>query len=135
MFQRLPTKRHDHMGFSLPELMIAIVIISILSAIVYPTYSQHMYEVRRSDAWAALTLATVNQERWFSVNHVYTDVIDNIGGSDSPQKFYTISVEADGTSYVMTARPNSDNVQGNDTACAELTLDSLGTQSPPQCWK
>ena len=84
-----PVRNSNDKGFSLPELIIVVAIIGLLAGIVYPTYSQYMYEVRRSDAWAALTAAAAAQERWYSINHTYTDSMDNLGGSGSPEGYYT----------------------------------------------
>lgn len=127
-------KAHES-GFSLPELVIVVAIIGILAGIVYPSYSQHMHEVRRSDAWAALTAAAAAQERWYSINHNYTDTIDKLGGSSSPEGYYSISVEADGSSFTLTATALANDVQGTDSGCTRLTLNHLGAETPEACWK
>ncbi len=122
-------------GFSLPELIIVVAIIGILAGIVYPSYSQYMYEVRRSDAWSGLTAAAAAQERWYSINHTYTDSIDNLGGSGSPEGYYSISVEADGSAFTLTATAITTEVQASDSGCTALTLDHFGIQAPESCWK
>ena len=122
-------------GFSLVELMIVVLIIGILAGIVYPSYSQYLYETRRSDAWAALSAAAAAQERWYSINYSYTDDISNLGGSSSPEGFYTISVVADGTSFTLTATAVNSGVQVADSGCTVLTLDQFAIQSPTACWQ
>ena len=122
-------------GFSLVELMIVVLIIGILAGIVYPSYSQYLYETRRSDAWAALSAAAAAQERWYSINYSYTDNISNLGGSNSPEGFYTISVGADGTSFILTATAVDSGVQAGDSGCTVLTLDQFAIQSPAACWQ
>ena len=121
-------------GFSLLELMIVMAIIGILAGIVYPSYSQYLYETRRSDAWAALSATAAAQERWHSVNFSYTDNISNLGGSDSPEGYYTISVVVDGTSYTLTATAVSSDVQAADSGCTVMTLDHFASRGPPACW-
>ncbi len=131
----VPVTKNREQGFSLPELIIVVAIIGILAGIVYPTYSQYMYEVRRSDAWSALTAAAAAQERWYSINHAYTSTISNLGSNRSPDGYYTISVEADTASYTLTATALTSGVQTSDSGCATITLDHFGIQSPGQCWK
>lgn len=121
-------------GFSLIELIITVAIIGILAGTVYPSYSQYMYEVRRSDALTALTAAAAMQERWYSINHAYKDSVSNLGGSSSPEGYYTISVVADSTSFTLTATAQSSGVQAGDSGCTVLTVDHFGVQSPPSCW-
>ena len=115
--------------------MIAVVIIGLLSGIAYPIYSQHTREVRRSDAWVALMAAGAAQERWYSINHTYTDSMDNLLGSGSPEGYYTLSTTADNSSFTLTARARNDGAQITDSECTEITLDHLGTQLPAQCWE
>ena len=122
-------------GFSLIELMIAMAIIAILGGIVYPSYSQYLLETRRSDAWAALTAAAAAQERWYSINFSYTDDVTNLGGSNSPEGYYAISVTTDGTSFTLTASALSSDVQAADSGCTAMTLDHFAIQSPAACWK
>ncbi|WP_257266801.1 type IV pilin protein [Endozoicomonas sp. ONNA2] len=130
-----PVINSHEKGFSLPELIIVVAIIGLLAGIVYPTYSQYMYEVRRSDAWAALTAAVAAQERWYSVNHSYTDSMDSIGGSRSPEGYYTLSVEADTVSFILTATALGSGVQASDSGCTQFTVDHLGVLTPEACWK
>jgi len=128
----LKSSRRRPEGFSLVELMIVVLIMSILAGIVYPSYNQYLYETRRSDAWAALSAAAAAQERWYSINYSYTDDISNLGGGSSPEGFYTISVVADGASFTLTA--TAATVQAADSGCTALTLDQFAIQSPVACW-
>ena len=40
-------------GFTLIELMVAVAVVGILSAIAYPSYLQHVRKSRRADAKCA----------------------------------------------------------------------------------
>lgn len=127
---------HREKGFNLAELVIVIAIIGILASIAYPMYSQYMLETRRSDGWIALNAAEAAQLRWYSVNFSYTDDIDNLGGADSPEDFYTISAatDEDNATFTLTATAKPNGLQTNDTGCTVLTLDHLGNRLPDGCW-
>ena len=53
-------------GFTLIEVMIVVVILSILVAIAYPSYTKYTIQSRRSDAQIALTQAASLQEKFYS---------------------------------------------------------------------
>ena len=129
-------KMHSEKGFNLPELMIVVAIIGILAAIAYPMYNQHLMETRRADGWIALTTAEMAQLRWHSVNFSYTGDVNNLGGADSPENFYTISVaiDNDNTTFTLTATAKADGPQAGDTGCTVLTLNHIGIRTPDACW-
>ncbi len=131
-------------GFSLIELMIVMAIISIIAALAYPSYQSSIRKTRRSDATIALTTAAALQERWFSVNNSYADTTNlaALGGSTSPEGYYTISVENDScevsgrfTCFEMKAVPVVGLSQESDTDCLEITIDHRGLKQPSTCWR
>lgn len=67
-------------GFTLVELMIVIVIVSIMAAIAYPSYQDSVRKSRRSEAKIALMEIANLQERFFAENNTYTD--DLVDSSD-----------------------------------------------------
>ena len=62
-------------GFSLIELMIAIAIVGILSAVAYPSYQEHVRKGKRADAQAALVGFSQQMERHFAQFSTYTSAI------------------------------------------------------------
>jgi type IV pilus assembly protein PilE len=59
------------LGFSLLELMVVIVIIGILAAIAYPSYSNYVIRARRGDAQAALTQIANRLDKFFGYCNSY----------------------------------------------------------------
>jgi type IV pilus assembly protein PilE len=150
----------NHNGFTLIELMITVVIIGILAAIAYPSYTQYIKQSRRSDAFTALTQLANNLEKFYSQCGAYTT--DNttsggvncttptagpgtlgLGSNQSPDGYYTLSIATGTPPYTITATANSGGVQNQDTDCRTLTLDSTGAKTSKNsggtvttnCWK
>lgn len=113
-------------GFTLIELMIVVVIMGILAAIGYPSYTRYVVDARRSDAQIALTQLAAQEEKFFSQCNKYitsvdytvtgTTVIACTGFGDtypttSSNGFYTLAVtSAPGpstinTTFIATATP------------------------------
>ena len=61
----------DNAGFTLIELMIAVVIIAIIAAIALPAYDEYVRQGNRTEAKAALLEAAQALERFYSVNGTY----------------------------------------------------------------
>ncbi len=141
-------------GFSLIELMVAVVVASILVAIAVPTYTAKIRKSRRTDAKTALLDLAGREERWFSTNNgTYTSVAANLGYSGAfpvtiGSGYYTVAAPtvtagtaAAVATFTITATPIGTQV--NDTACATFSINNLGqqtatgTDSNPSvdCWK
>ena len=58
-------------GFTLVELMVTVIILSIIVAIAYPGYTSYTTRTRRSDAKVALTQTTHRLEKYFSTCNQY----------------------------------------------------------------
>ena len=137
-----PQKTH---GFTLIELMITVVIISIIAAVAYPMYTEYVRQARRSDAQIALTTVANAQERFYQDCNTYAATISSASGcgnglgftsSNSPDGFYTLTVPlANTASYQITA--TATGIQAADTQCATLSLSSTGAKTSTGggvCW-
>lgn len=124
-------------GFTLIELMIALVVVAILSAIAYPLYEHQIEESRRTEARTALTELAAREERYFATNNAYTNSANFLGyGANN----WPITV---GSGYFELSKPNVNNganppyylltataigSQVSDTQCQQFTIDSTGTE-------
>ncbi len=134
-------------GFTLIELLIAVAVIGILSAIAYPSYRDQVIKTQRTDGKAALMQAASLQERWFTENSEYTNDMDNLGGTNSREGHFTISVaigDITGTAcnsgahtkdncFILTA-----TLAATGDACGNLLLDNFGRKTVSgtdnNCW-
>jgi type IV pilus assembly protein PilE len=140
-------KRAD--GFTLIELIVAMVIAAILAAIAIPAYSSYVLRAHRTEAKTALLDLASLEERFLSTNGTYTTDATQLGYSTAfpvtvGSGYYTVNISnylAAGVttpaSYTLTA--TAVNRQANDTACATFTLTSTGVQTSSSaaattCW-
>ena len=135
-------------GFTLIELVIVIVIVSILAAVALPGFQDAMRKGRRADAREGLMDAANRQERFMLDRSTYTDVMTNLGfGADpaiSVEGHYSIDVEAPdpncpiATCYNLTATPVAGGAQSDDSYCTSFTIKSTGaktaTPAASECW-
>jgi len=123
-------------GFTLIELMIVVAIVAILAGLSYPSYQKYMWETRRSDAYTALARIADLQERFYLQNRTYTTDITQLGGANSVEGYYNLSVTAaDNNTYTLQADAVAGGPQATDAGCTTLNLNQAGTKTPTECWK
>lgn len=110
-------------GFTLLELLIAMVLLAILLVIAYPSYQAHMIKVRRVDGQKALiNMATSMEKTAMLTNQGYSNISLN---TVSPEGYYQVSVvKADMDHFVLAAFPRQS--QQNDKSCGVLAIDDQG---------
>lgn len=133
-------------GFTLIELMIVVVVISILSMIALPSYQESVRKSRRADAKTALVQLAQFMERNYSLAQRYDK--DSAGTAvalpftkapvDSPTKYYTLSLNAVAQdTFELWAVPISGTSQASD-GCETLKLDNAGNRgtssTKTDCW-
>jgi type IV pilus assembly protein PilE len=132
-------------GFTLPELLIAIAIVGILSSVAYPSYISQLRKGRRADAIQGLAQVLQTQERWRANNPTYAsnDLLttpwpNGLGlTSTTANAYYTLTIgdEPGGAAYTVSAVARAS--QAGDTGCTTLTttIDSgMVTNTPAACW-
>ena len=131
-------------GFTLLELLIVVVVISILMGIAVPSYQSFLEKSRRTEAKELLLAAAQRQQQFYTQNDLYTTDASALSvPTSSINGYYTLTIVAGNTgnintSYSMSATPAG--TQADDSACGTFTLNSLGqrtvsgSQTTPPCW-
>lgn len=129
-------------GFTLVEVMIAVVILSILAVIAVPSYSKFITKTRRGDATNLLIEVAGEQQKFLSDHNRYATSMADLGYDSDPMLsengYYEVTVSNPSTStYVLTATPVAGEAQATDTECGSFMLRSNGVQTSdggPDCW-
>lgn len=147
-------QNHPARGFTLIELMIAVAVIGILSAIAYPSFMDPVRKARRMDAVVALFEIQQAQERWRAQCSCYaarlaaattgcpgTACAADHGlalAATSRSGHYALAIaDPSPSGYTLTATAMPDSSQAADGVCTTLTItvrQGHGELAPPACW-
>jgi type IV pilus assembly protein PilE len=129
-------------GFTLIELMIVVVIVTVLLMVAIPTYLSQMRESRRTEARDYLVELASREERYYATQNAYTSTASNLGyagfglGSPVGSGYYYINAptipdpnNATQPSFSLTADPVAGKGQDKDTYCASFTVESNGKRT------
>jgi type IV pilus assembly protein PilE len=137
-------------GFTLVELLVAMVIAAILMAIAVPSYRSYVQRTQRTEARQALTQARAAQERYFLQYNRYAADVAAVppGGLGLPgitaNGLYALQVTLTPTGYSLRATPVPGGAQQDDTRCAAFTVDESGRRTAirdtgedntEECWR
>jgi len=147
-------KRRRHLGFTLAELLTALVVVAVLTAVAVPLWRVHLLRVRRTEATTALLALQSAQDRYFGRHAHYAKATqlarpapEGLGlRARSEHGYYDISLRTsdDGLGFRATARAARAAGQADDTRCVEFTLDennrrravdSEGNDRSADCWR
>jgi len=128
--------RHRARGFTIAEILTALIVITVLVALAVPMWRTHQLRVHRVDGRAALISAQTAQDQFFGSHARYAGSAEvsapapaGLGLAPvSEHGFYRIEVStsADGLAYVATARATGAQGQSSDARCVEMSLDQNG---------
>jgi type IV pilus assembly protein PilE len=150
MYQLSAQRPSRASGFSLIELMITVLIISVLVAIAVPSYIDKVRKSRRTEAKTVLLDLAGREERFYNTNNAYSVLPADLGYGATSAAFpmivgsgyYTISLATTAgppATYTITAAPVAGTDQAKDTHCTLFTLQNTGQQtSTPDtttCWQ
>lgn len=130
-------QKSEQSGFTLIEVMMAVVIIGILAAIAWPSYTQYVVRNNRVAVQAELMQIAAAAERYRAQQLTYTNAtLDTLYGATQYPKTgnalysLTLTVATNGITWVATAAPATGSLQAkvNDGA---LAIDNTGRR----CWK
>lgn len=129
-------------GFTLIELVIAILVLAVLVGLAFPAYNDQVIKARRADGKALLLLAAQRQQQFFTINGAYTATVGEGGlgmSAQSPDGYYQLTITASATTYTLQAARAG--AQARDSRCGDLTLTHLGvrgnsggTLPADKCW-
>jgi type IV pilus assembly protein PilE len=135
--------RHPMAGYTLVELVITVLVLSILSTLAVRSYLKSVRVANRTDAISTITTYSQQLERCYSQTFVYqvyggTCNTAPPASANSPKGYYAITVNVatpidpvtagQVDQYLITATAKSGTIQYNDTNCRTFYLTSLGGQ-------
>jgi type IV pilus assembly protein PilE len=122
-------------GFTLVELMIALVIVGVLAVIAYPSYQDHLRKGRRSAAQSFMIEVAAREQQYLIDARSYAEGAGalaklNLLVPAEVSRFYAVTIEpaapAPPPSYTIVATPTPGSAQDPDGV---LTLDHTGAKT------
>jgi type IV pilus assembly protein PilE len=142
--QRTAYRSHSRTGgFTLIELMVVVVIVSILMAIAVPSYALFMKKSRRADTEAALMDIAQREQQYLLDQRAYAPDVATLNTTVpvDVSAYYTIQIcqttapcAAPGgapPTFAVIATPIAGSPQAGDFT---LTIDNTGAKTPTNVW-
>lgn len=132
--------RMPRRGFTLPEVLVALAVAVLLAAMAWPAYRGQMLRAGRSEGIEALQRLQLAQERHRETFGRYALELRTLGAAAHTQggRYLIAVAETGAQSYRATASIVARGPQGDDAACAALTLEvreGFATLGPDgKCW-
>lgn len=133
-------------GFSLLELMVVVVIISILTAVALPAYNSYIARGKIPDATATLSQLRNQLELYYQDNRSYGGTSERCGSSTSPipstttnsnDSYFTFSCSGTDQTYLLTATGKNSMVGYTFTVDQQNNKQTTafpGVSGTKSCW-
>jgi type IV pilus assembly protein PilE len=121
-------------GFTLIELMIAVVVVAILGTLAMASYTNQIQKSRRTDARSAVMDLAGREEKLFSTVNAYSATATDLGYAGAfpmnvGSNYYSINVVIGNPPVTYTITATAINAQVGDTRCTTLSIDNFGSQT------
>ncbi|MAS65812.1 MAG: pilus assembly protein [Pseudomonadales bacterium] len=126
-------------GFSLLELLIALVVAGLLASLAYPSYLNHVRKAQRVEVSALLMENAQRLERLYASGGRYDQgAVTGLHGQ-SPVRgraVYRLAVQRQAQTFVLTAVAEAGGIMAGDV-CASYSLNQAGQRTPADalCWR
>jgi type IV pilus assembly protein PilE len=129
-------KMKAHSGFSLLELMITVLIVTVLATIAYPSYQSYLVRNNRAAAQTALMDVAQRQQQYLLDARAYApDVATlNVVLPANVTSNYTVAIALTAgppPTFTATATPVAGTPQAADGV---LSIDQAGAKTPASKW-
>jgi type IV pilus assembly protein PilE len=129
-------------GFTLLEVLVTLIIVGILAAIAYPSYTGYLQRSRRSEAQQLIVSIANRETQYLLDSRMYTNVIGATGLNANTERFtctptaapttcvnlyYNVTVTVDNAATPPTFTVNA-AAQGTQTSDGNLSLTHTGVK-------
>jgi type IV pilus assembly protein PilE len=132
-------------GFTLIELMIAVAVVAILSAIAYPSYTQYTIRGKITEATSSLSDLRLRAEKYFADNRTYQAIPvsgTNAGFNQAVNgaRYFTYACTAPtATTFTCTATGTAGDLSGftytiNQSNTRASAFTQSGWNTSTTCW-
>jgi type IV pilus assembly protein PilE len=140
--------RRSTSGFTLLEIVIVLMIISLLAGIGISNYRDYVMRANRADATSFLLRVAAAQERYYLENNTYATFADRAAlgfpGARSGRKFYKLEIDpvpgGFTVGFLAMAYADMSGPQAKDAKCIHMTINQNGLRgsspgAPDVCWR
>jgi type IV pilus assembly protein PilE len=123
-------------GFTVAEILTALVVVAVLTAVAIPMWRAHVLRVHRAEARDALIALQSAQDNYFGRNARYATGAQltartpaGLGLKEASENglfALSLTTDPDGLGYTAVARATPQAGQDADTRCAEFSIDQVG---------